>query len=181
MLYSFPVLGLVEGAGILSELSVQFQETHRCASRRSIKTGFPGPEGAPVRIGRRSGLSRAGPHAPTQITVICTTAPPSTPPRTVGTKITTWVILTPSSSKARLRSSRASPARSALTSSKSRGPPAARATPSVPSVSPPQGIPVAQQRLIFKQQELIDRKRLYDSEVFDGATVHLVLRLARLN
>ena len=44
-----------------------------------------------------------------------------------------------------------------------------------------EGIPVAQQRLIFKQQELIDGKRLYDSEVFDGATVHLVLRLARGN
>ena len=36
-------------------------------------------------------------------------------------------------------------------------------------------IPVAQQRLIFNQQELIDGKRLYDSKVFDGATVHLVL------
>ncbi len=42
-------------------------------------------------------------------------------------------------------------------------------------------IPVAQQRLIFNQQELIDGKRLYDSKVFDGATVHLVLRLARGN
>ena len=46
MLYSFTVLGQVDGAGILSELSVQFQETHRCASRRSIKTGFPGQIGA---------------------------------------------------------------------------------------------------------------------------------------
>ena len=92
---------------------------------------------APGRIGRRRGLSSAGPHAPTQITVICTTTPPSTPPRTVGTKITTWVISTPSSSRARPRSSRASRARSALTSSKSRGPRAARATHFARSVSPP--------------------------------------------
>ena len=42
-------------------------------------------------------------------------------------------------------------------------------------------IPVAQQRLIFKKKELIDGKRLYESNVFDGATMHVVLRLARGN
>ena len=41
-----------------------------------------------------------------------------------------------------------------------------------------EGIPVARQRLIFKKKELIDGKRLYESNVFDGATVHVVLRRA---
>ena len=44
-----------------------------------------------------------------------------------------------------------------------------------------EGIPVAQQRLIFSQQQLADGSRLYDLKIFDGATVHLVLRLARGN
>ena len=37
-------------------------------------------------------------------------------------------------------------------------------------------IPVAQQRLIFRGQQLADGSRLYDLKIFDGATVHVVLR-----
>ena len=39
-------------------------------------------------------------------------------------------------------------------------------------------IPVAQQRLIFRGTQLVDGKRLYESNIFDCATVHLVLRHA---
>ena len=39
-------------------------------------------------------------------------------------------------------------------------------------------IPVANQRLVFKGRELVDGKRLYESNIFDCATVHLVLRHA---
>ena len=36
----------------------------------------------------------------------------------------------------------------------------------------------ANQRLVFKGRELVDGKRLYESNIFDCATVHLVLRHA---
>ena len=39
-------------------------------------------------------------------------------------------------------------------------------------------IPVAQQRLIFRGTQLVDEKRLYESNIFDCATMHLVLRHA---
>ena len=42
-------------------------------------------------------------------------------------------------------------------------------------------IPVAQQRLVFKGRQLVDGKRLYESNIFDCAHVHLVLRLAPNN
>ena len=42
-------------------------------------------------------------------------------------------------------------------------------------------IPVAQQRLIFRGTQLVDGKRLYESNIFDCAHVHLVLRLAPNN
>ena len=114
-------------------------------------------------------------------------------PEPSGTKITKWVISTPSSSRARRRSSKASRARSALISSRSRGPPAARVTLFARSVSPPRApgrkqkirdkdnTPVAQQRLIFLTKQLADDgKRLYEYGVFDGATMYQVLRPARV-
>ena len=36
-------------------------------------------------------------------------------------------------------------------------------------------IPLERQRLIIRGRQLVDGKRLYESNVFDGATVHLVL------
>ena len=37
-------------------------------------------------------------------------------------------------------------------------------------------IPLERQRLIIRGRQLVDGKRLYESNVFDGTTVHLVLR-----
>ena len=37
-------------------------------------------------------------------------------------------------------------------------------------------IPLERQRLIIRGKSLKDGKRLYESNVFDGTTVHLVLR-----
>ena len=42
-------------------------------------------------------------------------------------------------------------------------------------------IPLERQRLIISGRQLVDGKRLYESNVFDGATMHVVLRLARGN
>ena len=63
---------------IISFCPVDSVEPH--ASERVFQRKKIGPPG---RIGRGRGLSRAGHHAPTQITGICTTTPPSAPPRTV--------------------------------------------------------------------------------------------------
>ena len=41
-----------------------------------------------------------------------------------------------------------------------------------------EGIPLANQRLVFKGQELLDGRKLCQSDVFDGAHVNLQLRLA---
>jgi len=35
---------------------------------------------------------------------------------------------------------------------------------------------VAQQRLVFRGQQLVDGSKLYDSSIFDGAVVHLIVR-----
>ena len=36
-------------------------------------------------------------------------------------------------------------------------------------------IAVVQQRLIFRGRQLVDGSKLYDSSVFDGAVVHLIV------
>ena len=36
-------------------------------------------------------------------------------------------------------------------------------------------VAVAQQRLVFRGQQLVDGSKLYDSGIFDGAVVHLVV------
>ena len=41
-----------------------------------------------------------------------------------------------------------------------------------------EGIPLAQQRLVYKGRELIGGSKLYESNIFDGAYVDLQLRLA---
>ena len=47
--------------------------------------------------------------------------------------------------------------------------------------APSQNIPVANQRLVFKGRELIDGKKLYDANIFDGAYVDMQLRVAGSN
>ena len=37
------------------------------------------------------------------------------------------------------------------------------------------GLEVAQQLLIFKGRQLVDGSKLYDSSIFDGAVVHLIV------
>ena len=44
-----------------------------------------------------------------------------------------------------------------------------------------EGIPLAQQRLVYKGRELIGGSKLYESNIFDGAYVDLQLRLAGSN
>ena len=45
-----------------------------------------------------------------------------------------------------------------------------------PKIRDKWNIAVAQQRLIFKGQQLVDGSKLYDSSIFDGAVVHLIVR-----
>ena len=121
----------------MSGLSVQFQETHARIPPVN-QNGFSRAKiGAPGPIGRRRGLRRAGPTRRHKSLSSARQRRHPPLPEPSGTKITKWVTSTPSSSMARPRSSKASPARSALTSSKSRGPRAPRATPSALIVSPP--------------------------------------------
>ena len=44
-----------------------------------------------------------------------------------------------------------------------------------------EGIPLANQRLVFKGRELFDGRKLYESNIFDGAYVDLLLRSAGSN
>ena len=44
-----------------------------------------------------------------------------------------------------------------------------------------EGIPLAQQRLVYKGRELIGGSKLYESNIFDGAYVDLLLRSAGSN
>ena len=159
MLYSFTVLGLVDGAGILSGLSVQFQET-RCASRRSIKTGFPGPNwrARPHKVlGQARFLHGDGNY---YVKARLHFSSPFRDGNLSGDPaICTIYVHTLTGKK---WSMKVRPGDTVLALKQ--------------KIRDTEGIPVAQQRLIFSQQQLADGSRLYDLKIFDGATVHVVLR-----
>ena len=159
MLYSFTVLGLVDGAGILSGLSVQFQET-RCASRRSIKTGFPGPNwrARPHKVlGQARFLHGDGNY---YVKARLHFSSPFRDGNLSGDPaICTIYVHTLTGKK---WSMKVRPGDTVLALKQ--------------KIRDSKNIPVAQQRLIFRGQQLADGSRLYDLKIFDGATLHVVLR-----
>ncbi len=117
MLYSFTVLGLVDGAGILSELPVQFQETHAAGQSKRVFQGTGDPALCTIYVQKLTGQKLTLKARP-------------------GDTIL--------SLKQKIRDT--------------------------------EGIPLANQRLVFKGRELFDGRKLYESNIFDGAYVDLQSR-----
>ena len=159
MLYSFTVLGLVDGAGILSGLSVQFQET-RCASRRSIKTGFPGPNwrARPHKVlGQARFLHGDGNY---YVKARLHFSSPFRDGNLSGDPAICAIFVKKITGS--LVSLKARPGDTILSLKQ--------------KIRDTEGIPLANQRLVFKGRELFDGRKLYESNIFDGAYVDLQSR-----